>query len=92
MKKFCFITVTLIFSLSNAFNRTWNFAEIDEFIESVRKCRARPAVTIGILELDENDGIKQEYANAYGRTDPTCSSNCEQVNLINRSLKFRSSF
>ena len=58
--------------------------EIDEFVESTRKSTGRPAVTIGILELDENDQIKQKYANAFGKIDPVCDEKqkiCEKVKI-----------
>lgn len=58
----------------------WDKAEIDNYVESVRRCWDRPAVTIAIVEVNENDEITQAYANAYGRVDPTCdASNCTQV-------------
>lgn len=62
----------------------WDTTVIDNYVESVRKCWERPAVTIGIVELDDNDDIKQAYANSYGRVDPTCeASNCTRVGLSN---------
>ena len=65
------------------FGDVWDTDEIDTYVEAVRKCWHRPAVTIGIVELDENDKVKQSYANAYGRLDPSCHSNCDKVSQAN---------
>lgn len=68
------------------FGDVWDTDVINNYVESVRRCWERPAFTIGIVELDENDQIKQSYANAYGRVDPTCHSNCARVGQANNIL------
>lgn len=65
----------------------WDTAVIDDFIESVRKCRDRPAISIAIIKLDENDEIEHSYANAYGRNDPTCATNCDRVSFKEQFLR-----
>lgn len=78
MKLFHFL---FLFFVSPIAGRTWNTTEIDEMIEAIRVNTGRPAVTIAIVELDENDQIKQSYANAYGRIDPVCKENCARVSV-----------
>lgn len=70
------------FLINSCFCRVWEKQVIDEYVRAVRKCWERPAITIGIVELDENDQIKQSYTHSYGRIDPTCNSRCAQVNLF----------
>lgn len=70
--------------LISCFCGVWDTDAIDDYVESVRNCWERPAITIGIVELDEHDQIKQSYANAYGRVDPTCRSNCARVSQIDK--------
>lgn len=80
MKYISFFIIALITSVLLRTDAAWDKAAIDDYVESVRVCRERPAVTIAIIELDENGEIAQSYANAYGRVDPTCStSTCNQV-------------
>lgn len=81
MKLFRLIIFLFIFSATSISGREWNFTEIDEFVESVLQSYGRPAVTIAIVELDQNDKIIQKYANAYGRIDPVCKENCEPVKI-----------
>ncbi len=81
MKFFHFLFFLFLSTGTPIAGRIWNSTEIDEYIESVRQSTDRPAVTIAIVELDENDQIKQSYANAYGRIDPVCKENCARVSV-----------
>lgn len=51
--------------LNSTAGAVWDITTIDNDMESVRSSKERPAVAIGIVELDKNDEIKQSYANSH---------------------------